>query len=616
MRMLLLIMALGGCSGGAAGKMGDSGPAGPMGAPGVAGAEGATGPMGVPGATGAPGATGPIGAPGMGASPPSPSPGPANDVLTTDGNNTYWADVRAVLAAGDEAGLVVKGTYTGTGGTPPWTGPGERMMWYPQRAAFRAGGVLGNEWDDAYVGDYSVAFGSSVASGVKSTAFGASTASGDGATSMGQATASGLLATATGAGTIASGDYSTAIGNLASTNGQYGSIVLSDRSSLPMKSFNQNEFAVQATGGIRFITRQQSTLTGSLDSLGTTVTGTGTNFNTTLIGLTIVAPDNDTQMIVGVQSSTSLTVSAPFATKLNGAPFHVIAPSVIIEPTGTSLHTSSNERQLSLVNDSVSNAWDFYSFDDKNLYLNNPWGTKVSFFDNGNVSIGGGSASINHTLGVTGTIAASGAISANTTPDLAETIPAAGDVEAADVVCADRRHRERVVRCGGRDAGPILGVISDGTSSFLINSHGGREGAPLTGQPLVLAGRVLVKVSTENGPIAIGDWLAPSSQAGVAMRATEPGPVVGIALESFSGKRGAVLCFVKAGEGNVARLAQENAELRAQNRSLEERLARLEGAMEILSQSSSAIMNKWTKEASSGRSRRCSRAGSTTLPPS
>ena len=50
---------------------------------------------------------------------------------------------------------------------------------------------------------------------------------------------------------------------------------------------------------------------------------------------------------------------------------------------------------------------------------------------------------------------------------------------------------------------------------------------------LALAGRVPVKVSTENGPIVIGDSITSSSTPGVGMKATEAGRVVGIALSSY-----------------------------------------------------------------------------------
>lgn len=55
-------------------------------------------------------------------------------------------------------------------------------------------------------------------------------------------------------------------------------------------------------------------------------------------------------------------------------------------------------------------------------------------------------------------------------------------------------------------------------------------------RPIVLIGRAPVKVSTENGDIVAGDFLTSStSTPGVAMKATSPGRVIGMALESYSG---------------------------------------------------------------------------------
>jgi hypothetical protein len=210
----------------------------------------------------------------------------ANDVLTTDGTNASWATVRSVLATGDDAGLVVKGTYTGVAATPPATGAGGRMMWYPQKAAFRAGYVNGAQWDDASVGDWSTAMGyGTIASGSLGTAVGqATTASGDTSTAMGmRSVASGVISTAIGYGTTASGNYSTAMGNYttasgdtstamglnttasgnystamgfyASTNARAGSFVYGDNSVATIfNSAAANEFAVRAAGGYRFYT--------------------------------------------------------------------------------------------------------------------------------------------------------------------------------------------------------------------------------------------------------------------------------------------------------------------------------------------------------------------------
>jgi hypothetical protein len=65
--------------------------------------------------------------------------------------------------------------------------------------------------------------------------------------------------------------------------------------------------------------------------------------------------------------------------------------------------------------------------------------------------------------------------------------------------------------------------------------------------PIALAGRVPTNVNNENGAIAVGDPLTTSSASGVAMKATEAGPIVGYALEPFDGTEGSITVFVSAG---------------------------------------------------------------------
>ena len=99
---------------------------------------------------------------------------------------------------------------------PPAEGIGRRMMWYPQKAAFRAGLVSGNNWDKDSIGSISFATGANTkASGLVSFAAGQQTsATGLYSTSFGyNSLASGLYATATGISTIASGLSSIAFGN-------------------------------------------------------------------------------------------------------------------------------------------------------------------------------------------------------------------------------------------------------------------------------------------------------------------------------------------------------------------------------------------------------------------
>lgn len=115
----------------------------------------------------------------------------------------------------------------------PASGAGTRMMWYPAKAAFRAGevGRIKNSdgWNAANVGKWSVAFGRDTeATGLGAAAIGdrvtsnadyavamgiGTSADGQGATAIGQfSTASGVGATAIGDGTTAATNHSHSIG--------------------------------------------------------------------------------------------------------------------------------------------------------------------------------------------------------------------------------------------------------------------------------------------------------------------------------------------------------------------------------------------------------------------
>ena len=72
----------------------------------------------------------------------------------------------APLHIGDGSGLANDGAilaqgYYSEGWTEPNLGGGTRLLWYPRRAAFRAGYVVSDQWDDANIGNYSFAVGSS-----------------------------------------------------------------------------------------------------------------------------------------------------------------------------------------------------------------------------------------------------------------------------------------------------------------------------------------------------------------------------------------------------------------------------------------------------------------------
>ena len=106
-------------------------------------------------------------------------------------------------------------------GAIPVEGSGARMMWYPAKAAFRAGYVSGTQWDDANIGNNSVAIGENVrANGPNGVAFGL------------RSTAANISSVAIGEDNTASGAASVALGYHAHTNARAGSFVFSDRASV------------------------------------------------------------------------------------------------------------------------------------------------------------------------------------------------------------------------------------------------------------------------------------------------------------------------------------------------------------------------------------------------
>ncbi len=263
-------------SAGATGATGTAGTAGATGPTGLTGAAGATGPTGLNGTAGVTGATGATGATG---------PGSVNGTInyvskftaaTTLGNSEIFdngshvgigtATPLARLHVADSSVVfTATGIIPGTPGAVPVSGAGRRMMWYADKAAFRAGYVDGTQWNKDSIGSYSVAMGflTKAKGNYGATALGYSTtASGfEGATALGQATtASGSYgATALGQGTKASGDFgataigdgsiasgyagATALGEYTTANGSYGATALGDYATASgNSSFAANKF--------------------------------------------------------------------------------------------------------------------------------------------------------------------------------------------------------------------------------------------------------------------------------------------------------------------------------------------------------------------------------------
>ncbi|NNF35010.1 MAG: hypothetical protein HKN68_12930 [Saprospiraceae bacterium] len=117
------------------------------------------------------------------------------------------------LHVSGEDGVLFEGTYES--GEIPKEGAGTRMMWYPKKAAFRAGIVDALQWNSSEIGKYSFATGNNTrAKGWGSVAMGNSTfAFGPNSFAMGYNTTTiGGSSIALGYETTATGQNSTAIG--------------------------------------------------------------------------------------------------------------------------------------------------------------------------------------------------------------------------------------------------------------------------------------------------------------------------------------------------------------------------------------------------------------------
>ena len=104
-------------------------------------------------------------------------------------------------------------------------------------------------------------------------------------------------------------------------------------------------------------------------------------------------------------------------------------------------------------------------------------------------------------------------------------------IKAGDVVRFKKSSEGKLIveRTDSPQDQEVIGVISTEPGLYLKDWEADNE----NGRPVALAGRVPVKVTDENGQINRGDYLTPASKPGYAMKATEPGIIIGRAMEDF-----------------------------------------------------------------------------------
>jgi hypothetical protein len=127
--------------------------------------------------------------------------------------------------------------------------------------------------------------------------------------------------------------------------------------------------------------------------------------------------------------------------------------------------------------------------------------------------------------------------------DIAEKINSPDQLEDGEVVVADPNNDESVVRADRAYSSSVLGVVVK------------KPGAIIGGKgkySLVLAGRVRIRVSAENGPIRRGDLITTANTPGYGMLASNSNAgVYAVALENFnpssSSTTGTILAMVRTG---------------------------------------------------------------------
>lgn len=119
-----------------------------------------------------------------------------------------------------------KGVYD-TGPDLTEQGTGSKMIWYPKKAAFRAGFITNDQWNNANIGAYSASLGYNTL-------------------------ASGFASYSMGYNTLATANHSTALGSYVSTNGQYGSFIIGDYRPRVAVNTLPNQMVMRFQNGLKF----------------------------------------------------------------------------------------------------------------------------------------------------------------------------------------------------------------------------------------------------------------------------------------------------------------------------------------------------------------------------
>jgi site-specific recombinase XerD len=145
----------------------------------------------------------------------------------------------------------------------------------------------------------------------------------------------------------------------------------------------------------------------------------------------------------------------------------------------------------------------------------------------------------------------------STGADFAERFPVSEATEPGDIIGANPTNNRKA-----RKGDTILGVVSD---SAVVVGNSPKDVNEAENPIVGLLGQVRTKVSTINGSIKRGDLITLSENSGIGQKATEPGPVLGTALEDLSSedavKTARILILVRPGWHTNKAMLMDNGSL-------------------------------------------------------
>ena len=143
--------------------------------------------------------------------------------------------------------------------------------------------------------------------------------------------------------------------------------------------------------------------------------------------------------------------------------------------------------------------------------------------------------------------------------DFAEVFDSNGDLTVGDLVeiaqgSSLESNLPKVKQSSSYQSLKMIGFVTD-RAGFV----GGRQTDmdKISVKTIGLVGRVPAKVSSVNGPIAVGDPLTSSDIPGRAVKAITAGPVIARSLENFSQGEGTILVFVQYGWFDPGKLTDD-----------------------------------------------------------